>query len=551
MNVACLPRLAFAVLVFAAVGAASAGAAEYSPVRTGLRAAVDVTAMDLDVVATAKDGRLVTDLTRAEISVAVDGRPVALDYFARVEAGQLHGPDLATASPDLILQTAAAGAGRFLPRQFLVFFDDEHLLPFEKKRVVEGLRDLVTRLSPSDAMAILSYNVSTHVFVPFTSSKEDLLDGLSRLEKTPSRGLYWDLEYRRTIQEARRYSNFSARGQNARDSLVRNWGAQAWARDKGALGEFRRAVEALGARAGKRVLLYVSHGMELRPGQSLAQALGGTALNQFDYSIQDPYRSVLDAANRAGITIHALDARGLATDVDAGESDPPAIDPFLADANRREVLAGFARETGGVLVENRNSFGPALDQIYLESAGYYAVGVTLTSLDAKKPRHEVKVSTSRSGVTVRTRRGYLPFTAVDAAKGRMEMSLITPDVGGDFPVTLRTEVPRKGGGVGRRIVPFAVVVPLSSLTFLDENGQKKAVVELILAAVEDKGSRSDPVTDLREVVISPEVLAKSAGEPFVYRGEFKSRTGNMRFVTTVRDVATNRIGVGSVSVRVE
>jgi hypothetical protein len=59
------------------------------------------------------------------------------------------------------------------------------------------------------------------------------------------------------------------------------------------------------------------------------------------------------------------------------------------------------------------------------------------------------------------------------------------------------------------------------------------------------------VTDRREIVVSPEVLAKSAGEPFVYRGEFKSRTGNMRFVATVRDVATNRIGVGSVSVRVE
>src|SRR5664280_3093767 len=103
--------------------------------------------------------------------------------------------------------------------------------------------------------------------------------------------------------------------------------------------------------------------MELRPGQSFAQALGGTALNQFDYSIQDPYRAVLDAANRAGITIHALDARGLATDVDAGESAPPAIDPFLANANRREVLAGFADETGGVLVENRNAFALSLIHI--------------------------------------------------------------------------------------------------------------------------------------------------------------------------------------------
>lgn len=551
MNVASLPRLAFAVLVFAATGAGSARAAEDPPVRTGLRAAVDVTAMDLDVVATAKDGRPVTDLTRGEISVAVDGKPVALDYFVRVEAGQLHGPDLATASPDLVLQTAAAGPERFLPRQFLVFFDDEHLMPFERKRVLEGLRDFVTRLSPSDAMAILAYNISTHVFVPFTNSKEDLLGGLSRLEKTAPRGLYWDTQYRQAIRDARRYAPFTAQGQNMRDSIVRNWGAQAWARDKGTMDEFRRSVEALGARSGKRAILFISHGMELRPGQSLAQSLGGTALNQFDYSILEPYRAVLEAANRSGITIHTLDALGLATNVDAGEADPPGFDPFLVNQNRREVLAGFADETGGVLAENRNFFGSALDQIYRESASYYAVGVTLSSLDAKKPYHEVKVTTSRAGVTVRTRRGYTPLTAADAARDRMEMCLITPDAGGDFPVALQTSAPKKGAGMGRRLVPFAVVVPLSSLTFLDEKGQKKAVVEISLAAVEDRGARSDPVTDRREIVVGPEVLARSAGEPAVYRGEFKSRTGNMRFVATVRDVASNRVGVGTTSVRVE
>src|ERR1700690_1084150 len=144
----------------------------------GVRASVDVTVMDLDVVATGKDGRNAPDLTRAEISVTVDGKLLPLDYFARIEAGQLHGPDLSTASPDFILETAAAGAGRYVPRQFLVFFDDEHLLPSDRKPVFEGLRDFITRLSPSDSMAILSQNISSRVVTPFTSSKETLLDGL-------------------------------------------------------------------------------------------------------------------------------------------------------------------------------------------------------------------------------------------------------------------------------------------------------------------------------------------------------------------------------------
>jgi VWFA-related protein len=545
-----LRRAGTAVLVLALAFPAR-GQQPSAPLRTGVRAAVDVTVMDLDVVATAKGGEPVRDLRRDEVTVVVDGKPYAPDYFVRVDAGELHGPDLASASPDLVLETTRTGESRWVPRQFLAFFDDEHLMPFEKKRVVEGLRDLVTRLSPSDSMAILAYNISTRVFVPFTSSKEDLLLGLSKLEKAPPRGLFWDTQYRQTIQDVRRQPSYTIRGQGARDSIIRNWGAQVYNRDKGALEEFRRAVDALGARSGKRVLLFVSHGMEMRPGQSLTQSLGGTALNQFDYDVTPEYKAVLEAANRSGITIHALDARGLSTDVDASESDPPAIDPFLANANRREILAGFADETGGIFVENRNAYAPALDRIYRESASYYSVGVTLASLDAKKTVHDVKVTTTRPGVTLRARRGFAPLTAAQAARDRLEMALITPDdTGGDFAVALTTGASKKGG-IGRRLVPFTLRVPVSSLTFLDENGKKKAVVEIGLAAVEDNGARSTPVTERQEIVVSPQALAAAGKEAFVYRGEFKSRKGNMRFVATVRDVATNRIGVGAASVRVE
>ena len=546
-------RRSGATVLVAALAAFAAAEQPGAPsvLREGVRAAVDVTVMDLDVVATGKGGEPVTDLGKNEVTVIVDGIPYAPDYFARIDAGQVHGPDLANASPDVVLETTRAGDTRWVPRQFLAFFDDEHLMPFERKRVIEGLRDFVTRLSPSDSMALLAYNISTRVFVPFTSSKEDLLGGLSKLEKLPPRGLLWDTQYRQAIRDARRYSQFSVQGQAGRDNVVRNWGAQAWARDKGTLDEFRRTVDALAARSGKRVLLYVSHGMELRPGQSLAQALGGTALNQFDYDLTTQYRAVLESANRAGITLHAIDALGLVAGGDASESDPPAIDPFLANANRREILAGFADETGGVLVENRNVFAPSLDRIYRESASYYSVGVTLASLDAKKKTHDVKLRTTRPGVTLRTRRGFAPLTAAQAARDRLEMALITPDAAGDFPVAVRTDAPKKGGGIGHRLVAFAVVVPVSALTFLDEGGKKKAVVEIGLAAVEDTGARSAPVTLRQEIVVTPEVLAASGKEPFVYRGEFKSGTGNMRFVATVRDVASNRVGVGTTSVRVE
>ncbi|MGZ6988257.1 MAG: hypothetical protein ACXVH0_04785, partial [Thermoanaerobaculia bacterium] len=335
------------------------------------------------------------------------------------------------------------------------------------------------------------------------------------------------------------------------DSIIRNYSNQIRSREKGTLDELKRAFAALAARSGKRVAFWVSSGIELRPGQTFAQALATSSLSQFDYSVTPEFRAVIAEANRSGITVHAFDARGLATDMDASESEPSPVAGFSADQNRREALASLADETGGILVEHRNAFSGALERIYRETASYYSVGVTLTALDPKKTDHAVRVTSTRHGVTLRARRSYGAKTSDEGARDRMELALLTPDAAGEFPVSLTIGPAKKGAGIGRRLAPFSVRVRMSSFTFLDDGAKKKAVVDVTLAAVEDSGARSDLVPDRKTILVDAATLAKAPDEPFVYTGEVKTRKGNMRFVATVRDVATNRIGVGSASVRIE
>jgi hypothetical protein len=83
----------FLGLVFAA--GASLAAQEKPPTFTEK---VEVRVMDLDVVVTDKEGRPVPDLKREDFTVLLGGKPVAVDYFARVAEGTIHAPDLATAS---------------------------------------------------------------------------------------------------------------------------------------------------------------------------------------------------------------------------------------------------------------------------------------------------------------------------------------------------------------------------------------------------------------------------------------------------------------------
>jgi VWFA-related protein len=525
-------------------GHAAVAPSEAAPLAAGVRAAVEVTAMDLDVVAT-KDGKPVDGLTKGEFVVRVDGKPVAVDYFARIEAGTVHGPDLATASPDLVLETLRADGGEtYVPRQFLVYFDDERLLPQERKPVIEGLRDFVTRLSPSDRASIVSYNGATRVLAPFTSSKEDLLDALLRLEKASPRGLSWESQYRQTGQDLR-----SSRP-SARSSILRSWSAQASSRERSALSELSRSVSALAARSGKRTLLLVTNGYEWYPGQTLAQAWGLSNLSQFDEDIGEEIRKVYQTANSSGITIQVFDAKGLAVDSDASQPLPSGVSPFSKAQNFRGSMAALAGETGGTLTENRNFFASALDRVYREASSYYSVGVTLSGLPGTRTR-KVEVRSTRPGVVVKARTGFAAKTADDAAVDRVEMALLNPDAAGDFPAALRLGRPENTGGVGRRTAPYEVTCPMAELTFRDEGDSKVAIVEVTIAAAEDTGARSAIKPERRRLTIPAAEWEKARVEAFVYRGELKTGKGNLRFVASVRDVASGRMALASTAVRVE
>lgn len=555
MRPAVLPAL-LSLLAAAAAGTAAPPAGGESPVLSqGVRAAVQVTAMDLDVVAT-KDSQPVPDLRKEEFTVTVDGKAIPLDYFSRVDSGTLHGPDLATASPDLVLETLAGDAGdRYLARQFLVFFDDAHLLVFDRPRVLEGLRDLVTRLSPSDRMSIVVYNTAATVLVPFTASKEDLLVGISALEKKSPSGQSWDSQFRQEQNNLRRpcqYASVSQRARSACDAGIRSWSEQVRVREAAVLQEMRRAVSGLSARSGKRVFLYVSRGLELHPGQSFVQSMGPSLVNQYDYSVTEDFEAVVAEANRSGVTMHALDARGLAVEgADASEAEPSALNSFFTSQNRREALAGFAERTGGLHVENRNVFAGAIDRIYRESSTYYSVGVTLGALDPSRKTFSVKVSCTREGVTVKARRSYGVKSSDDAARDRMEMALLTPDARGDFDVELEIGPAEKKGGIGRRVSPFAIRIPVTGLTFAEKDGLRRADVEVSLAAVEDNGAKSTLGASRFSIDIPTGRWDEAVRQGFTYRGEMKSRTGNQRFVATVRDLGSDRVAIAARPVRIE
>jgi VWFA-related protein len=541
--------LLLALLLSTSAAHARPQAAEKAPPR--IRASVDVTVLDLDFVAT-KDGRPVHDLRRDELVVKVGGRVLPVDLFARVEASRIAPPS--AAAGEALPPGRASEAGTVVPRQLLVYFDDARLQPWQRRPVIDGLEGLFARLGPADEASIVSYNGGTLVLAPFTNDRARLADGLARLRDLVPRGLHRASLFRtaaaamETEDRIQRSSSGRNRPANLKDSILRTWVEEERTRTLAGLAELRRTVSALAARPGKRRMVLVTTGWERMPGQTLAQlGFGRDTWRQFDTSTWKETEAILRAANRSGVTIDVVDAKGFESELDIELSEMREVGKWIARLNTRDGMATIAETTGGAFVENVSFYERALGEIWRESSDYYSVGVTLPEALPAGKVLKVHLSCSRPGVTLRTRSSVGARSDAEAARDLAESALLAPPPPSAFAVRLELGAPRPDGFLSRRrVTPWRVLVPGGELTFSPDGDRRSAVVEVAFAAIDDSGGRSEVAPERFDISVPAARLAETAGRDLPLSGLLRTRTGRHRIVATVRDVASGRTAVATV-----
>jgi VWFA-related protein len=508
---------------------------------------VEVRVMDLDVAVTDSRGRPVTDLTREDFTVRVDGRVLPLDYFARVEEGTIHAPDLAQASPDRVLEEFRRGGEAYVPRHFLIYVDVGHMSLAARHRAVEGLRDLVTRMGPSDTGRIVLFDRRGKEVTPWTASKETLLGGLTRVEEAGV-GMSRLLTERQTMRDIDSVPSFR---RSTREMFARNYAEQERAEVRRMLEDLEAEVATLAPMPGKKALLHVSGGFELQPGYAMmAYATGSFGLSSFTVTnVSKELTELVRRANASEITVYTVDARGLTAEgVSAAEDDPLASRPGVAFLAREDSQAGLqtlARETGGIALLNSNELTAGLARVYQDSSTYYSIGVNLAKLEGAAYR-DVRVDVSRPGLTVRTRRGYAPRSPEDRARDSALATLRTNMEYRAFPVSLRTAPPTKQKRL--LVLPVQVTFPASALTFLPGGDASRAQAEMYIGMMDDRGRMSDITRDEATFTLPRDAPADS---PLTYTANLQTRKGSYRLVINVRDKATGRTGTGKADVRVD
>jgi hypothetical protein len=175
-------------------------------------------------------------------------------------------------------------------------------------------------------------------------------------------------------------------------------------------------VNALRRLPGRKSLVFFSEGIAIPP------------------AVQRLFQGVVDAANRANVSIYTMDGAGLRAESEqakirdqvneaaktgintgysptSGASDAPLTKSLeknedVLRQNPRTGLAGLANDTGGLAFDNTNNLRQGFDRIESDQRNYYLIGYVPANdrYDGRFRAIEVKVR--RTGTTVAARKGY-------------------------------------------------------------------------------------------------------------------------------------------------
>lgn len=398
----------------------------------------------LDVVARDGRGRMVRELLLSDFEVYEDGVLQQLESFQVVSrAASSAGPNPSADGPLPPEHAQAAAAGPATEAEgavvALVF---DRLSPVARAfawRSALSYLDLVHRRH--DLVAVFALDLSLRPVTSFTSDASRLRAAIQDAVRFgQGAGVAEDdrAELRRRTEQlglieqhlerlmpsaasaAQTIGDFKARAAAEQRAIDIERTSQAYERERrgrAAADGLLAVVHILGAVRGRKTLVLFSEGLP---------ASGASRESQL---------SLIDAANRANVSVYAIDPAGMRAVSSVSEAredlaravqlrsrlllsggDDAPEHALLRQHERNEdalrvgaeaTLGPLARETGGLLITETNDFSRHLRELAEDMRFHYLLSFTPSRTDSAGRFRKLAVKVRRPGVRIRTRRGYL------------------------------------------------------------------------------------------------------------------------------------------------
>lgn len=537
------------------------------------RLVVNTAEVLLDTVVRDKRGRVVRDLTASDFEVYEDGvrqdlkssRFVTRETAAGASASDGAKSESSSAQPTISpAQSAPSPSG--VSALALVF---DRLSPDGRARTRQVALDYVEKqMKQGSTVGVFLTGLSLEVMQPYTSDLRLIKQGIERAgSQSPALYTSNNEEARKVrdslTKELQESGKIALRGPEAEMAMMYLKSLESWEtlqrnqQGQATTNGLLAVADSLGQVDGRKAMIFFSEGVAIPP-DVLAQ-----------------FRSVISHANRAGVSIYAVDAAGLRAESATSETrkeiesrsglrmatlgmeDDIKLGPMTKGLERNEDLlrlnphsglGQLADETGGLLIRDTNNLADGLRRIDEDMGAYHLLSYTPKNANYDGRFRRVEVRPKRAGLSVQSRKGYYalagsfaaPVLAYEApalaiaAGGRRPTDLVVRAAAFSFP-----EANRPG------LVPVVVEVPTRFVAFAgDEAKQRYSADFSVVVLIKDE--RGQVVGKLSERYTLGGALAQLTaarqGDVLFYR-EAELDPGKYTVETIVHDALGNKAGV--------
>jgi VWFA-related protein len=487
-----------------------------------------------------KDGRVIEGLTANDFVVTEDGEPQTVSFveFQRLpdRPAEARAASPAPREPAVVSAPSATqgqiaipppGDARYRDRRLLVlYFDLTAMPPADQMRAYTAAQTFIdTQMQPSDLLAIMTFGGGA------VRVKQDFTGDWGALREVMQTLIFGDDKDGDGIPDNTDIG--TAFGQDDAEFSILNTDRQ--------LSALQTAATMLRGLPEQKALIYFASGLRLNGVDNQAQL-----------------RATTNAAIRANVALHPIDARGLVAQAPLGDATRPspggigmfngqqAQNMLTSFQRSQDTLYSLAKDTGGHAMFDYNDLSLGIAQAAQSVTSYYMLGYYSTHPANDGRFHRIRVSLRNPSLgELVYRQGYFSdkefakFTAADKER-QLEEALML-----DNPVTdisIAMEVNYFQLNSAEYFIPVAVKIPGSELALARRRGAPRTLIDLIGEVKDDYGITVQNVRDKLDIRLTSETAAQLATRPLLYETGFTLLPGKYVIKLLARDDETGRIG---------
>ena len=503
---------------------------------------VFVRVVNVDVFVRDKEGNPVTGLTVDDFELFEDGKPIAISNFYEYKEGREVKDEVEPIKPerprtrDEVFDSHPSLKASDVPEDqrlnLVVYVDQQNITPINRNKLFRYLRQFLnTKLDRDDRVMLVTYNRSLKVVRGFTTDSQLIADATYELEKhTGGRSTQQSdrIDVLKEIDEGRDCQMSLGRAKLYAENVFNDL--------QFTMDGLRTAMDQLAGVPGRKAVLYVSEGLQMRAGEDIFWALderyqqgsgnanesgvgfsdcGNAIMESFHYDASRRLTDIANAASANRVTIYTVDAAGLRIgglrSAEFGSIGLSTNIESIYTRNLQDTLMFLADKTGGRSIVNTNNFLDGLSAIGTDFDNFYSLGFQPSHAGTGR-RYPIDVQVKKdvmkarniAKAQIRSRDSYRD-KPVEQEMGDATLAALTFGFESNtHGVKMEIEDTIPGERSNEFTVHLKVMVPINSLELypVGQTGEWEARMRLWVQAIDGQG-RTSPVQEQRWTLSPP------------------------------------------------